>query len=100
MRNLNKYLVEVPHAEDEIPCAHAVLSFLNSGSHLLEHAEWGCQDGVHKCWVILEGETKDDARRVLPPLLRADATIIGLNRFTRDEMEAVVNPVKLATRVC
>jgi hypothetical protein len=82
-----KYFIEVPHAEEEKACLEVVDVFLKSGSHFLTNAEWGCMDGEHKAWIILEADTKEEARSVLPPAFRAGAKIVCLNRFSMEEIE-------------
>jgi len=84
---MEKYLIEVPHGGDKASCSQAVQVFLNSGSHFVTHAEWGCMDGDHKAWLIVETDSKDDAMRILPSAYRRDAKIIKLVRFTRKDLE-------------
>ena len=84
-----RFLIEVPHEEDVIACAHAVEIFLKTGSHFLTHADWGCRDGVHKAWIVLEVDNKGQAMQILPPAYRRDATIVQLNKFTLKEIEEI-----------
>ncbi|HER07424.1 MAG TPA: hypothetical protein ENO20_00805 [Bacteroides sp.] len=84
---MKKYLIEVPHDEDVISCVQAVRIFLTSGSHFLANADWGCKDGDHKAWLVVEVNGKEEARRILPPAYRANAKIVELNKFTMDEMD-------------
>jgi len=85
-----KYLIEVPHEEELIACAQVVESFLNYGSHFAANADWGCMDGVHKAWITIETDTKEDARSILPPAYRAAATIIQLNKFSMEKLEEIL----------
>jgi hypothetical protein len=82
-----KYLIEVPHEAEKRACARAVRIFLETGSHFLTNADWGCFDGEHKAWIILEADSKEDARSVLPPAFRSEAKIVGLNKFTLEEID-------------
>jgi len=43
-----RFLIEVPHEEETVACARAVKIFLESGSHFLTQADWGCKDGEHE----------------------------------------------------
>jgi hypothetical protein len=92
---MQKFLIEVPHEANEMACIRIVKNFLELGSHLLANAEWGCLDGIHKLWVLVETEDKDQARLILPPAFRADAIIVGLNKFTVQDIEKSV-PLQLA----
>ena len=84
-----RYIIEVPHDEEFLACAQVVESFLNYGSHFATKADWGCMDGVHKAWITIETDNKEDARNILPPAYRSHATIIQLNKFTLEEMEEI-----------
>jgi hypothetical protein len=85
-----KFLIEVPHAEELLACAQVVESFLNYGSHFATKADWGCSDGVHKAWITVETDSKEDARNILPPAFRTQATIIKLNKFSMAEIDDIL----------
>jgi hypothetical protein len=85
-----KFLIEVPHEENLLACAQVVESFLSYGSHFATKADWGCTDGVHKAWISIEADNKEDARNILPPSYRSQATIIKLNKFTREEIDEIL----------
>lgn len=85
---MNRFLIEVPHGADQKSCDQAVQIFLQTGSHFLTHAEWGCYDGEHKAWMIVDVDNKDQARLIVPPLFRSKARITQLITFTaKDLME-------------
>lgn len=84
---MSKFLIEVPHGEDKIACIRAIQIFLSSGSHFLANADWGCRDGEHKAWMIVEVDSKEEARQILPPSYRSEAKIVSLSRFSREEMD-------------
>ena len=86
-----KFLIEVPHAGTTQACAQAIELFHRTGSHFLTHADWGCRDGVHKAWFIADVDTREDARNIVPPSLRPETTVIGLNDFTTAEIEHILN---------
>lgn len=88
---MTKYLIEVPHEPDEGACIRAVQSFLMTGSHFLTNADWGSKDGEHKAWILLDVDSRDDARSVLPPNFRPDAKIVKLNRFTMQDVDEIVS---------
>ena len=82
-----KFLIEVPHQADTVACARVVQVFLASGSHYLSHAEWGCMDGVHSSFMIVEVDSKAEARGIVPPAFRAEARIVGLTQFNMTQIE-------------
>ena len=85
-----RFLIEVPHEGTRRGCAQAVDLFLRTGSHFLTHADWGCKDGVHKSWIIVEVDTKDEARGIVPPVYRSEANVVQLNAFTPRDLEGLV----------
>jgi len=85
-----RYLIEVPHDEEVVACAFVVESFLKFGSHFVTNADWGCMDGVHKAWITIETDSREQARDILPPAYRAQATIIQLNKFSMDDIEEIL----------
>ncbi|HEU4996521.1 MAG TPA: hypothetical protein VFT29_17010 [Gemmatimonadaceae bacterium] len=85
-----RFLIEVPHASDAVACTRAVEVFLRTGSHFLTHADWGCKDGEHKAWLIIDVGSKDEARNVVPPEFRSAAKVVSLNTFTLDNVAGSV----------
>lgn len=90
---MEKFLIEVPHGDDKASCERAVQVFLSSGSHFVTNAEWGCYDGDHKAWLIVETESKEDAMRILPSYYRRNAKVVKLVKFKREdfELQKVIN---------
>jgi len=84
-----RFHIEVPH--EGVACAHAAQIFLNAGSHFLTHADWGCNDGEHKAWIIAEVDSKDEARSILPPVCRPQAKITRLNYYSLDEINVILS---------
>ena len=85
-----KFLIEVPHDANTVACARVVDIFLKSGSHFLSNADWGCRDGDHKAWITVDVDSKDEARRILPPAMRPHAKIVQLNTFTMEEIDDIL----------
>jgi len=83
---MKKFLIEVPHDADKKSCDYAIQVFQQTGSHFLTHADWGCMDGEHKAWLLVEVENKDEARFILPPLFRSSAKITQLTTFASMEI--------------
>jgi hypothetical protein len=86
---MKKYLIEVPHEAEKAACVRAVEIFLETGSHFLTNADWGCLDDVHKAWIIVDMDSKEEARMILPPAFRDQATIVELNKFTLEDIAEI-----------
>jgi len=89
-----RFLIEVPHPEGVVACARAVDVFLKTGSHYLSHADWGCNDGVHKSWFVVEVDNKEEALTIVPPAFRANAKVVKLNSFSVEEIEGILKSHK------
>lgn len=81
-----RFLIEIKHEAEALACSQVVQIFLTSGSHFLTHADWGCMDGEHSAWIIVEVDSKEEARSILPPAFRADARIVALNKFRKEQI--------------
>ena len=82
-----RFLIEVPHESEMVACARAVQLLLQTGSHFLTHADFGCRDDDHRAWIVVETASKEEARGVLPPAFRGQARITGLNKFSLAELK-------------
>jgi hypothetical protein len=87
---LARFLIEVPHEGDFLACAKVVQVFLSTGSHLLSHADWGCMDGNHSAWLIVDVDCREDALQVVPPAFREQARIVALNKFTMEQIDTLM----------
>jgi len=85
-----RFLIEVPHAAEPAACARVVKVFLSSGSHFLTHADWGCMDGDHHAWMIVDVASRAEAQAIVPPLYRASARIVGLNYFSMGQIDEIL----------
>jgi hypothetical protein len=84
-----RFLIEVPHENKKDACERAIEVFRETGSHYMTHADWGCHDGEHKAWIVVDLEDKEEARAILPPLYRQDAKIIALKKFSMADVEEI-----------
>jgi hypothetical protein len=83
---MESYLIEVPHEATEAACVNAVRIFLETGSHFLVNADWGCEDGEYRAWMLVDVESREQALHIIPPRLRADAKVTRLRKFTREDI--------------
>ena len=84
---MTRYLVEVPHENTKAACDRAIRLFLETGTHFVTHADWGCSDHVHKAWFVAEVDSREEAIAILPPLFRQSATIVALQRFGKEDLD-------------
>jgi len=84
---MRRFLIEVPHEAEEQACIKAVKILQETGSHYLTNADYGCLDGVHKAWIVVEVDSKEQARNILPAAYRAAATVTALNKFSPEQLD-------------
>ncbi len=89
-----RFLIEVTHEPTTVACARAVEAFLKTGSHFLTHADWGCRDGDHRAWIIVDVGSKDEARAIVPPAFRSQTRVVQLNAFSLAEVEDILRQHK------
>ena len=80
------FLIESQHAARV--CPWVLRPVLRQATEGLEQYDWGCKDGVHVGWRIVEADTKFDILATIPQVLRPQTRIVQLNRFTTDELMA------------
>ena len=86
---MSRFLIEVPHEAERMACLVAIQAFLSSGSHFVANADWGCRDGDHRAWIVVDVASKDEAWAIVPPVLRSQAKIVALNSFTLRDLEGM-----------
>jgi hypothetical protein len=74
---MDRYLIESPHNIDD--CDKVMKEIQMAG--YLHHFEWGCKDGVHTAWAIVEAENREHAKQIVPWMVRGRARIVKLVKF-------------------
>ena len=82
---MDRYLVILPHTSED--CRKVLKQIESIGA--ITHFDWGCKDGDHTGYVLLEAESKPQALMVVPTLERHQARVIKLNRFSPEEVRAI-----------
>ena len=89
-----RFLIEIRHSDEYEGCVKALDAIVNFGSHLVTNAEFGCEDGEHAGWLIVEVDTRAEALQMIPPKLRDGARIVQLRKWTRAEIEAMMKELE------
>ncbi len=82
---MDRYLIESAHTETN--CEQVVRDVFAAG--YLHFFEWGCKDNDHTAWAIVEAESKDHARQMVPWYLREKARIVKVVQFSRAREEHI-----------
>lgn len=85
-----RYLIEVPHEDELAACVKALRAIEQLGSHFITRADWGCSDGAHACWMIMELGSREEALQIVPAEFRQDARVIELKRFTKEQLASMI----------
>ena len=80
---MDRYLIESRHSD--VNCDQVVRDIFAAG--YLHHFEWGCKDNDHTAWAIIEAESMEHARQIVPWYLRDQARIVRLVKFELAEEE-------------
>jgi hypothetical protein len=82
---MDRFLIILPHTMED--CVRALK--LIEGIGMITHFDWGCKDGDHTGYVIIEAENKNEALLVMPSGLREKARIIKVAKFSPEEVRAM-----------
>lgn len=74
---MDRYIVISPHTYEE--CQAVINQFVSAG--FATHADFGCMDGEHTAWAIVEADSHDQALLLVPSLMRPKARSIKLMHF-------------------
>lgn len=87
---MGRFLIEVSHEATLGECGRAIELLFKSGSHFVSEADYGCPDGVHKGWIVVDVDTKEEAYAIVPPAYRSRATIVRLTKFTIEDIGTIL----------
>ena len=76
---MDRYLIESPHAPED---CDRIISEVHSAGYL-HHFEWGCHDGVHTGWAIIETDNIEHAKQIVPWMVRDKARIVKVENFEK-----------------
>jgi hypothetical protein len=86
---MSRYMVVTPHKDKE--CLKLVEWVQAQG--YLHQFDWGCGDGEHCGWAILEADDAEKAKLVVPPILREKARVFKLNKYKDEDVIAAHSAV-------
>ena len=74
---MERYLIETPHDPED---CHKLVQEITAAGYL-HYFDWGCADGIHCGWAIVETVNLSNARQIVPGMVRAKSRIVKLNKF-------------------
>ena len=85
---MDRFLIISPHTAEN--CAQALQEVSAAG--YITHFDWGCADGDHTGWLILEASNAKEALLVVPSLQRKSARVVKLVKFSPSDVEKMHAP--------
>ena len=82
---MDKFIVIIPHTSEE--CVQALQQIESIGA--ITHFDWGCKDGEHTGWAIIEADNKAEAMLTVPTIQRRKARVFKLNHFSSEDVQAM-----------
>lgn len=82
---MERYLIVSPHTKED--CVRALQQIEAAG--YLTHFDWGCKDGDHTGWLIIEADSKSEALMVVPTSQRPTSRVVKLTKFSAEDIRGV-----------
>jgi hypothetical protein len=81
-----RYLLTCEHVPED--CLGDLDSIFSFSHELLGRFDWGCKDGEHVGWVVVEAQDEATARMLLPTSIRRKARVRKVNKFSQEDLQA------------
>ena len=81
----SEFLIISPHTPEE--CMTALEQAETLGS--LSKFEWGCKGGDHTAYAFVQAASAEDALKLVPENVRAQARAVKVNKFTPAEIKSM-----------
>ena len=83
---MSKYLIASKHEPDD--CLRALDEELAKGPGILDKFVYGCKEGDHTGYAIVDVKNLSDALAMVPGFLQASACITKVDKFTPAEIKS------------
>jgi hypothetical protein len=80
---MDRFLIISPHTAAD--CVNALKEIHAAG--YITHFDWGCKDGDHTGWVVLEASNAKEALMVVPSMQRSKARAVRLVKFSPSDID-------------
>ncbi len=84
---MDHYLVIAPHQPED--CVDVLDDLNMKNRELLKKIEWGCTDGDHTGYLLVDASSKDAAIKKLPEKEQSKAKAIKMAKFTPQQIKAI-----------
>jgi hypothetical protein len=80
------YLIKSRHMLGN--CLRALDEQMTHDVRSLEEFVYACGEGDHAGYAVVEAKSRDEAMNILPEVLRQEATVWKVDRFTPDDIRS------------
>lgn len=85
--DVSRYLIKTSHTPEQ--CLASLDDYSTKTPELLKKIEWGCKDGDHTGYIVVEASSKSAAREKLPANERKSAKVVQVNHFTVEQIKKI-----------
>jgi hypothetical protein len=78
------YLIEMKHTKSE--CLKALDEINDNNKDLLSKINWGCLEGNHTGYLIVDASTEKEATKEIPKPAKERTTVYKLSKFTPEQI--------------
>ena len=83
---MRRYLLESPHTKEE--CLKELDEVMQVGRHVLNKFYWGCSQGDHTGYALVDADNESKALNVVPGFIRNKAKAIEVQQFTPEQIKS------------
>lgn len=84
---MSTFLIVSPHTPEE--CLQVLDETSAMGAANLSKWEWGCMTGDHTGYAMVQAASDEDALKMVPESVRANAKVTKLNKFSAAQIKAL-----------
>ena len=81
-----RYMIRSPHTKEE--CLRALDEELVKGKGILEKFDFGCKEGDHTAYAIVDVNSRNDALNLVPTFLQNKASIVEVGKITPEMIKS------------
>ncbi len=81
-----RYLIASPHTREQ--CLRALDEEAAKGAEVLDKFVYGCKEGDHTAYAIVDARSLSDALAMVPDFLQEDACISKVDSYSAEDIRA------------
>lgn len=84
---MRRYMLESPHTKEE--CLKELEGIMSEGRNVLDKFYWGCSQGDHTGYAIVDADDELKALNLVPGFIRNKAKAIEVQQFTPEQIKSL-----------